>query len=277
MMLYHVGVSGGKDSTAALLFMVYESGIDKSQINATFCDTGNETDETYAHVKMLSDKVHPIETITPPLDFYELAKHKRRFPSTRARFCTQELKIFPTQKHIFNLRDLGHTVVAVSGVRAQESAERAKLPEREFSMLFACDLWRPLLHWSIKDVWYIHKKYNISPNPMYAMGAMRVGCAPCINSRKSEIRMMARNFPERIERIKELENNFPNQNGFSSFFPRLKKPEQYRSREITTKDGNVLKVPTIDDVVKWSRLGGNLDFESELDGYICDIEYGACE
>lgn len=38
---YHVGISGGKDSGALLLWMVHESGIPADQIIATFCDTGN--------------------------------------------------------------------------------------------------------------------------------------------------------------------------------------------------------------------------------------------
>lgn len=35
--VYHVGISGGKDSTAALLWLVHESGVPKHRINATFC------------------------------------------------------------------------------------------------------------------------------------------------------------------------------------------------------------------------------------------------
>ena len=63
--IYHVGVSGGKDSGAVLLWMVHESGIPRHQINATFCDTGNEHKHTYEQVRILSEKVHPIETLKP--------------------------------------------------------------------------------------------------------------------------------------------------------------------------------------------------------------------
>lgn len=45
--IYHVGVSGGKDSGAVLLWMVHKSGIPREKINATFCDTGNEHERTH--------------------------------------------------------------------------------------------------------------------------------------------------------------------------------------------------------------------------------------
>ena len=112
---------------------------------------------------------------------------------------------------------------------------------------------------------------------MYAKGALRVGCAPCIMSRKSEVRLLARNYPDRIDMIRTAEISISHNKGYASFFSRTKVPDRFRSREIVTKSGEKMKVATIDDVVSWSRLGGNLDFEELLDGYVCDVEYGACE
>jgi hypothetical protein len=45
MLINHCGCSGGKDSTALLLWMVHESGYHLESIRPTFCDTGN-ADET---------------------------------------------------------------------------------------------------------------------------------------------------------------------------------------------------------------------------------------
>ena len=78
--LIHIGVSGGKDSTDALLWLVYESGVPYWKIKATFCDTGNEDTMTYKFIKYLSDTVHSIKRIYPERDFWELAKWKQRFP-----------------------------------------------------------------------------------------------------------------------------------------------------------------------------------------------------
>lgn len=130
--IFHVGCSGGKDSTALLLYMVKESGIPENNIRVTFCDIGNDADETLDHVRMLSRRVlqtSEIEWIQPPLDFYELARKKQRFPGAKSRFCTQELKMKPSKRYIDNLLNAGYDVIAVNGVRREESAARAKLGE----------------------------------------------------------------------------------------------------------------------------------------------------
>ena len=150
---YHIGISGGKDSTALLLWYVYESGLPLESLVVTFSDTGNEHDWTYWYVRYLSKNVFKIHWLKPEKAFYELAKQRRRFPSTIARFCTQLLKMTPTKVFIEGLQAQGFTVVAMSGVRASESADRAKLPDVELAAesYFGCDQWRPLLRWSLGD------------------------------------------------------------------------------------------------------------------------------
>lgn len=255
--IYHVGVSGGKDSTAVLLWMLFKSGISRDKIEVTFCDTGNEHTWTIQHVKMISQRLNiPIETLYPELDFYELALDRHRFPSTCARFCTEELKIIPTKIHIDGLRVKGFDVIAVSGVRADESDDRKNLPEWGFSAIMKCFQRRPLIKWTTEDVFAIHREFDIPLNPLYAEGAERVGCFPCIMSKKKEIRTIALKHPSRIDRIRKEENRFETVHGkFSSFFSMDTTPERFRSKEIICEDGRVVKVPTIDDVVKWSMTG----------------------
>lgn len=273
--IYHVGVSGGKDSTTLLLWIVHESGYPIEKIRATFCDTGNEHEYTYAYLQMLSEKVHPIETIKPPLDFYQLAKKKGRFPSTKARFCTQQLKIFPTQAHILEYQKQGLNVLLLSGVRAGESKARSKMTEFVWDDYYFSDMYRPLLSWSLDDVWSFLKKYNIPPNPLYDLGAQRVGCFPCIMSNKMEIRMIANRFPERIAMLRKAEAETGK---YSTFFPRDKIPERFRSRQITTSKGELMNVATIDDVVEWSKTGKYRPSQYEMDlteHAVCPSNWGA--
>ena len=283
----HIGVSGGKDSTALLLWAKYESGYDPSSLDVTFCDTGNEHPITYDYVQMLSDKVHPIRTLKPERDFYELAKWKKRFPGARSRFCTIFLKIKPSNAHLQTLLDTGAWVVMHSGVRANESKERAKLVQRE-ELRERVTEFRPLLRWTLDDVWAIHKRHGIDPNPLYSMGAKRVGCLPCIMSRKAEVANIATRWPERIDMIREKEQGVQNHCGYSSFFPRKTVPLRCRSKKITTKDGRVMMVCTIDDVVQWAtELKPTPDwqqpaFNFELntqrdDATACQSTWGACE
>lgn len=254
--LYHVGVSGGKDSAAVLLWMVRESGIDPAKIRASFCDIGNDHPWTIEHVAKMSEEIHPIETIRPTLDFFELAWKKNRFPSTKARFCTEHLKIEPTQEHLLALRRQGYEPIGVSGVRAGESTDRSKLPEWDFSGMLICYEWRPLIAWSLDDVLAIHKRHNFPLNPLYSLGAQRVGCWPCIMSRKAEIRTIALRFPERIDEIRAWEEKFEAEKGrYSSFFPSRTVPERFRSKPYRMKDGTDVMVCTIDDVVKWAKTG----------------------
>jgi len=254
--IFHIGISGGKDSTAALLWMIHESGIDRSKLDVTFCDTGNEHDWTYAHVRMLHEKVYPLTTLKPELPFFPLALKKRRFPSTKARFCTEFLKIYPTEDHIRKLKLRGLAPIAVSGVRADESEQRRHLPEWDFSGNLFCIQWRPLIRWTLADVMAIHKRYGVPLNPLYGIGAMRVGCWPCIMSRKSEIRTIALKFPERIDEIRSAEQEFEKTYGrYSSFFPATTVPERFRTKPFQCDDGTWINVASIDDVVRWSMTG----------------------
>ena len=159
--IFHLGVSGGKDSTAAMLWLLFESGIPREKINLSFCDTGNEDALTYAYIKMLS-ALHPIETIYPERDFWELARWKRRFPSTCARFCTEQLKTVPSSNYIAGLINDGARVVTMSGTRREEAHagnNRGDQPQFEQSTVFNCDVYRPIIDWSIDDVWEILSKY----------------------------------------------------------------------------------------------------------------------
>lgn len=280
--LYHVGVSGGKDSAATLLWTVNESGWPREKIRATFCDTGNEHEFTYAYIRMLSERVFPIETIKPPLGFYELAKKKGRFPGPKSRFCTQQLKIFPSQRYLKELQQAGKNVLLLTGVRKAESPKRAELPAYGWDEYYAAHVYRPLLEWSLDEVWAMLAKYKIPRNPLYDLGCRRVGCLPCIMSNKHEIRMIAQRFPERIDRIRRLEHEVGEG---STFFRIGTTPDDFASIPFVAKDGRHLNVPSIDDVVAWSKTGYRhphqyeMDFDnlSIEDGTLCPSNLGTCE
>lgn len=254
--VYHIGVSGGKDSTAVLLWMIHESGVPHEKLDVTFSDTGNEHQWTYDHIAMLSEKAFPIQTLMPDLGFYDLAKKKRLFPSNARRFCTEHLKIKPSARHITGLLAACKKVVAVSGVRADESKDRSTLEEWDYSNSLLTLQWRPIIKWTISDVMAIHQKHGIPLNPLYAAGAQRVGCFPCIYSRKAEIRNIALNFPDRFDKIRQTEREIEEECGnIASFFASNTVPERFRTRPYQRKDGSWTTVATIDDVAKWSLTG----------------------
>jgi 3'-phosphoadenosine 5'-phosphosulfate sulfotransferase (PAPS reductase)/FAD synthetase len=244
--------------------LIHESGLDPATIRFTFCDTGNEHDFVYKHIELLSERFQawgagPVVTLKPERDFMELARWKNRFPARKSRFCTQYLKVIPTREDVMALIRSDHEVVVHSGVRAGESADRAKLVERGFDDMFGCVVNRPLLHKTLADVLDMHKKYDLPLNPLYAYGFTRVGCFPCINSKKSEIRLISIHFPERIDelRVKERSLKRPGstEESISTFFQPKTVPVRFRSLQIKTRKGAPMMVATIDDVVRWSHTG----------------------
>lgn len=255
----YCGLSGGKDSQATALWLIHESGVPRDSIRFTFCNTHNEHRFTYEQIEMLSRRFvewgcAPIVTLEPELGFYDLAKKKGMFPSRKKRFCTQFLKVIPTREDVTALIQAGHEVIVHSGVRAGESQDRAKLMERGFDDMFGCVVNRPLLLWSLDQVLSISGKYGVPLNPLYGYGVKRVGCFPCINSVKREMRLISISFPDRIDELREREKEFAELGRIGTFFHRKTIPLRFRSRTIDTGKGS-MKVASIDDVVTWSHTG----------------------
>ena len=109
-----VSFSGGKDSHACLIEAVNKYGSDK--IEAVFCDTGWEHPDTYNHIiKTCTDLNVKLTTLKSKCDFVSLAVYKKRFPSTMARFCTDELKMKPMIDYVLSLND---SCIIIQGIRA---------------------------------------------------------------------------------------------------------------------------------------------------------------
>ena len=195
-------ISGGKDSTA-LGLLLNAAGI---PYRAVHMDTGWEHEDTEQYVRQYLPGVlgKDIEIIQGRHGGMEsLIRKKGTFPSRVRRYCTQELKVRPMKKWLKSLDDEPINVV---GIRAAESRARSKMPEWDHSAGFDCEVWRPLIDWSERDVINIHSDFGVLPNPLYLRGANRVGCWPCIFARKKEIRFIANTDPERIEKISQLED-----------------------------------------------------------------------
>ena len=234
-----VSMSGGKDSTATALLAI-ERGVDPM---LAFSDTGHEHPSTYEYVDYLQktlgieikrckanftkhierkrdvvqtkwrkdgiseDKIERALAVLKPTGnpFLDLCLWKGRFPSTMARFCTEELKIIPYNEQVLfpAIKKYGNVETWV-GVRADESPARAKLAERTLDDTGA-EIVRPILNWTVDDVFAIHRKHGIDPNPLYKQGMGRVGCMPCVSCGKEELRQIGMRFPEEIERVSEWE------------------------------------------------------------------------
>lgn len=204
----------------------------------------------------------------------DLCMLRGRFPSTQARFCTQELKLFPIQEQVIEPLTQEHEAVILwHGIRADESASRAKMPERDVE----CGAWepepegvliyRPILRWTAGDVFDMHRKHGLRWNPLYEQGMSRVGCMPCIHARKGELAEIARRWPEHFARLAEWEAivSEVSKRGVSTFFAQDKTPG----------DDADLTRSSADKVVQWATGGGQEQLFGG--GGQCSSVYGLCE
>lgn len=209
--------------------------------------------------------LHP--TGNPYLD---LCLVRGGFPSRKRQFCTQYLKRDPLVQYQLELVDQGYFVESWQGVRADESEARRWLPSYEW-MGGGMAVYRPILRWKVADVFEAHSAAGITPNPLYRQGMSRVGCMPCINSSKAELREIGRRFPEEVERVAEWER----------LVASVCRPESPVSFFHQGTQGHIGKDPRIYTVLEWARTdrgGRQFSLLSDLDEpTACSSVYGLCE
>ena len=212
--------------------------------------------------------------------YLDLCLWKGRFPSRMAQFCTQQLKVYPIHEQVLlpmiDNREFSR-IVCWQGVRAEESPSRAQLPEWEAEMDTGNGggLWnyRPILQWSVEQVFAAHRRHGIKPNPLYRQGMTRVGCMPCINCQKSELRQIAMRFPEELERIRKWEQlvSMAAKRGMATFF----------AVKGVANDNVSLEQHGIMAKADWSKTtrGGNTYDLIALteEPQACQSAYGLCE
>jgi len=265
-----VSVSGGKDSTATIL------ALREAEVPAryVFADTQWEADETYAYLDTLRERLGiTIDDVTTA-GMEAKIRHQARFPSRMQRWCTKELKLQRLRAHHAEIESGGAETVCVVGVRAEESPSRAAMCTWEDDEMWGGWVWRPILNWPIADVLAIHHRHGVPVNPLYEEGFSRVGCFPCIMANKSEIALLARNHPERIDRIRALESEVSTERARRN----AAEPGRYEQTRATFfRRGNV--ATPIDEVVAWSQTstgGRQLPMFAEPPDGGC-FRWGLCE
>lgn len=326
-----VGFSGGIDSQACALWV--RNHFPAEDVILTNSQAGrNEHPVTCEFIERYSRLYFPVTEVVPvitdlgdvgtkdrgtgdrrrefaeddELTFDRLAYVKGIFPSRKAQFCTEYLKLKPQQRWCFEeLRDKGIDYVRYTGVRRDESEARKDVPDKEWDTYFDCELVRPIASWTKKECFDYVVAHGEDYNPLYKMGFSRVGCAPCINSGKDDIREWSARFPEMIDKVRAWEKSV----GRAFFRPMIPNAahrkamkawhrEHCDAKVIRTKKGRkkVVYIPRpeaapkpetpinwIDEVVAWAKTarGGRQTLlpmvEAEADAKTCSSKYGLCE
>ena len=213
--------------------------------------------------------------------FLDLCMLKGRFPTNRARFCTEWLKRDTFVEYVDGVtQQEGRPVVVWQGVRRNESDKRknAKKIERVAKGYYN---FRPLIDWTVENVFRCIAEHGLAPNPLYrTLG--RVGCAPCIYATKGDVRLLAGSNLVVMERVRDWERlvGLSSKKGFAAFF---------QGKELAgTKPGEVSDLVfwerhQIDGILKWAAKEG--PFMKEDWGYAdsdgragpqCGSEMGLC-
>lgn len=127
---------------------------------------------------------------------------------------------------------------------------------------------------NVRDTSYCGRK-GIQPNPLYKQGMNRVGCMPCINVGKDELRQIAVRFPGHLEEKARWESLVSQaaKRGFSTFFNK-------ELHEDNLADRRVHEANRVEAVIEWARTsrgGRQLNFFSELvEPEVCASSYGLC-
>jgi len=236
----------------------------ESKVHQDWLKAGWKTDDILELTKLIKPSGIP---------FLDLCMLKGRFPSTRAAFCTIELKQLPMRRQIVDpILDESdkNIVISIQGVRRNESLKRANRAPCEMIDLGIYHQY-PIFQWTAEEVFAIHKKHNIKPNPLYKEGCGRVGCMPCINVGKDELMNISHRFPNHIERIREWERIVTkvSKRRASTFLP-----------AIGIDTDNAVEKGNIHEQVKWSRTswgGKQIDLVRDSPPPACSSIYGLCD
>lgn len=271
-MKYIVTFSGGKDSLDTIIWCL--NNLNNDQWEVVFCDTDWEDEITYQHIDYIENKIGKkiIKLKHGPFNiseqkrelireifgsdniFAEMVLYKSRFPSTKARFCTEELKTKPMIDYVLSLKE---DITVIQGVRSDESLSRSMLKEKdeyfkfyfepykinkkgvnlfhsyrkqdvlEWADKYTCDVFRPILDKTAMDVFSSIYSNGFKPNELYKLGMSRVGCFPCVMCKTGEIKQISIIRNIRVNQIKKLEEL-----SGSTFFPPGYIPIKYCTKKV---------------------------------------------
>jgi 3'-phosphoadenosine 5'-phosphosulfate sulfotransferase (PAPS reductase)/FAD synthetase len=231
------------------------------EFTTVFCDTGWEHPITYAYIEeinqtLLEGKLVRLKSEKYLGGFVQLCIERKGIPSTKRRFCTQELKVYPLHAYFESLDD---EVISYQGIRADESSARSKMCESEWvDDAGGYRIERPLLRWSAEQCFAMMAQHGVKPNPLYLMGSSRVGCFPCIMTGLGELKRLLQHTPEIRQRIIDLERTVTKANPVgetrkwpSTFFKAGTIPARFCSISGLNERGEMAFVPTAEDVFRY--------------------------
>lgn len=200
-----VNISGGKDSTALLLWI--KAHYPSNPITALYNDTGFEHPGVLQYIQNLTSQVDVPLVVLGSQGLLNIVEARGIVPGFRCRYCTRALKMNPAAKWIRHNFPMGK-VINCFGFRAEESPARAK---KEILTLYddLCTHKRevlnfaPLLDWRTADVIDLVEAVGLKLFHTYDY-LSRLSCRYCFLAGKRDQEATRLNDPEAFETVREL-------------------------------------------------------------------------
>lgn len=200
--LFAVNHSGGKDSQAMLALLRQVVPARQLVVIHAHLD-GEEWDGVEAHVRATAGAL-PVIIAKPATTFQAMVERRGMFPSPQQRQCTSDLKRTPIDRELRRYLaahpEFRGQVVSCMGLRAQESASRAKAmtfkpSARNSRAGRAWFDWLPIHSLTVDQVFRAIREAGQEPHWAYAAGMSRLSCMFCIMSSQADLRTAARLNP----------------------------------------------------------------------------------
>lgn len=215
----HANCSGGKDSIAFVLMLIYGYKVPRENIQLVHMRVDGDEEaffdwkETDDYLKYLSEKLElPLVILKGEKSLKQRIIDRRKFPSGQTQFCTSYTKRDVYSKWV---RSLGPgKYLCVSGERASESARRATKPV--FQVYKAAnaptknrqvDWFRPIHHLDASSVWELMRLAKIEPHPCYNY-VSRCSCKFCFYLSPQEMKTVSELFPDEFQELVRMEESF---------------------------------------------------------------------
>ncbi|MEL7368011.1 MAG: phosphoadenylyl-sulfate reductase [Myxococcota bacterium] len=157
---------------SVIAHMIAKAGL---PIRMVTLDTDVLFPDTYETRQRLQDVLGvEIEAIRPALTLEEQAEQiGPQLWQTQPNRCCQIRKVEPLE------RVLSEAQGWITGIRRDQTPERAHAPKVSEDARFGVTKFNPLADWSIDRVRAYLAEHNVPYNPMFDAGYPSIGCAPC--------------------------------------------------------------------------------------------------
>ena len=194
-----ISSSYGNDSLALVQFVREQN---REGVSVVFIDTGWSAPGWLDRVAKCEEWVKSIGyepmRINPELQFEELIRRKKGFPSQRFQWCSGILKGLPFLTWIDDA-DPENKAVVMIGKRREESVERSDTPEFVESSIYhgGRKIWHPMyLHTEeMRDALIKRAGFDVLPHRSKE-------CSPCVNANKNDLRQLTE---DDIQAVEDLE------------------------------------------------------------------------